>query len=336
VSAVSREFLMVVKESAFKTPKSTPVVWTQSTTYGLANADAYYVRLPGDNQFTMRPRPVIVRTPYGGGVAIDAYAVSDKIECKGRITMPLYVSQAPFWLSWAGVRVSGSGTAPWTTTEVDGDLPSCAIYHGIQHFDDNSIKRRLYLGCKVDSWSIACSEGSTVATLTLEVSGSTPQGNQFDSSTDPDATAFPVPTDVQLAIDPYEWIHTHGITTIGGTSRLAITELNISSQNVLARSFYNNRFIQYLRWLGRKTTIGTRLQYLSTPDDRTHYEGLASEGVSVAFNNGTHGFVMDLKAQNIFDPLDEDLKLADTYWFTNTSTNMWDPSASADFALSFS
>jgi hypothetical protein len=335
MSAVSREFLMIVKESAFKTPKTTPVVWTQSTTFGVDNADAYYIRLPGDNQFTMRPRPVgIVRTPYGGGVAVTQYAVADKIECRGQLTTPLSIKQAPFLLSWAGVPIVG-GTSPWTTTEPAGDLPSCAIYHGIQNFD-GTVKRRLYLGCKVDSWSVACSMDSTVATLTLQVSGSTPQGNQFDSSVDPTATPFPIPTDVQLPVDPFEWIHTGGHVTIGGAARTAITELTISSQNVLARSFYNNRFIQYLRFLGRNTTVATRLQYKTSPDDRTAYEGLATGGLSVGFNDGTHGFTMDLKSQNIFDPFDDDLKLSDTYWQTSTSGNMWDAAAGTDFSLAFS
>jgi hypothetical protein len=334
MSATSREFLMIVEESAYKTPVNLPTVWTQATAYGLANAQAYYIRLPGDNQFTMRPRPVMSRTPYGGGVAINAYTVSDKIECKGRLTTPLCVGQAPFLLSWAGVPITG-GTAPWTTTEPNGDLASCAIYHGIIEFD-GTVKRRVYLGCKVDAWTISCSQESTIATLTLEISGSTPQGNQFDSSVDPTSGTFPAPTDADLPIDPFEWIHTSGHITIGGSARTAITELTISSRNVLARSFYNQRFVQFLRYMGRDTTVQSRLQYTSSVDDRTHYEGVASETLSVGFNNGTHGFAIDMKAQNVYDPLEDDLKLADTYWQTMTSHNQWDGSAGTDFAITIS
>jgi hypothetical protein len=333
MSTPSREFLMIVKESAYKTPMSSPVVWTTATSYGIANADAYYIRLPGDNQFTVRPRPVIVTTPYGGGVAVDAYRVSDKQECKGQLTTQLSIAQAPFLLSWAGVKMSG-GTSPWTSTEPAGDLASCAIYHGIVEFD-GTIKRRVYLGCKVDSWSVACSMDSTIATLTLQLSGSTPQGNQFDSSTDPSGTVFPIPSDNNLPSDPYEFIHTGSGVTIGGTARTAITEVTIGVQNHLARSYYNNRFIQYLRMVGRKTTVQSRLQYTSAVDDRTHYEGVASETVSIEFNNGTHNFTMSLNAQNVYDPLEDDLKLADTYWQTMTSNNQWDPTAGSDFTLAF-
>ena len=110
MSTPSREFLMVVEESAYKTPVVSPVVWTTANTYGLTHASAYYARLAGDNQFTMRPRPTgIVRTPYGGGVAVDAYTVADKIACQGQLTIPLSIGQAPFWLSWPG---SASPAAP--------------------------------------------------------------------------------------------------------------------------------------------------------------------------------------------------------------------------------
>jgi hypothetical protein len=334
MSTPSREFLMIVQESAFETPVSSPTVWTTSTTYGLANAQAYYARLPGDNQFTMRPKPQVVETMYGGGVAVAAYAVSDKLECRGQLTIPLTIQTAPFWLSWCGLKVNSGQTAPWVTTEPVGDLASCSMYHGIMKFD-GTIKRRVYLGCKVDSWSISCSEASTVATLTMQVSGSKPQGNQFDSSSDPTSGTFPVPSDNELPIDPYEWIHTSGVITIGGSARSALTELTISSQNTLARSFYNARFIQFLHLMGRATTVASRFQYLSSPDDRTLFEGVASEAVSVGFNNGTHGFTVAMNAQNYYSGLEDDLKLADVYWQTITSKNMWDPTAGSDLTMAF-
>jgi hypothetical protein len=57
MAGAPREYLMIVEESAFKVPVTTPTVWNTSTTYGLANAQAYYIRLDGGNAFTMRPRP---------------------------------------------------------------------------------------------------------------------------------------------------------------------------------------------------------------------------------------------------------------------------------------
>lgn len=336
MSAALREFCMGVKESAFGTTQATPVSWTQSSTFGITHADAYYVRLDGGNAQTGRSRPVQVEVPYGGGFAVGAYRVSDKQEIRGVLTQKLSVAQAPFWLSWCGVRISGTGTAPWTTTEPDGDLPSITLYHGIQRFD-GTVKRRKYLGCKVDAWNFSISEASTVGTLTINWTGSKAVGNQFDSSTDPDATEFPSPADNNFPIDPFLFIYSGGpsFVTVGGGVRTHFTELALASNNTLARRFYANRWLQVQRFEGRSTTLATRLLYETSPDDRTNYEGLATEAVSVELNDGTHGFTCDLQGTNVFDPFEDDLPLGDLYFQASTSKNLWDSTAGADLALTF-
>ena len=337
MSAALREYLMIVEESAFKVPVTTPVVWTQSTTYGLANAQAYYVRLDQGNAFTMRPRPAgTVTIPYGGGFAVAVNKVSDKQECKGRLSVILSVSQAPFLLSWAGVRITG-GTAPWTTTEPNGDLASCSVYHAIVEFD-GTVKRRVYLGTKVEGWQVSVSEDSTIARLTLDLAASTPQGNQFDSSVDPTSTTFPTPTDADFPIDPFVFLHSGGsnYVTLGGTVRTQFTELNIASRNVMYRRWFANRYVQMLRMVGRDTTVGTKLAYVAAGDtDRAHYEALASESCSIQLNNGTHGFTMNLNAQNVWMPFEDDLPLPDLYMQAATEANMWDSAAGSDFTLAF-
>jgi hypothetical protein len=330
----AREFLMAVQESAFLTPVTTPTVWTTSTTYGLANAQAYYCRLDGGNAFTMRPRPVIVKTPYGGGKAITAYAVSDKIECKGKLTMKLSVSQAPFWLSWAGVNINSGQTTPWVTTEPAGDLTSVSLYHAIT-MDSGTVKRRVYLGCKVTDWQLTVSEQSTVCTLSLGIIGSTPQGNQFDSSSDPNSTVFPAAADNNYPVDPYLFIHSAGHVTIGGQARTKYTDLSINCTNAIDYKWYSSRFVQAIRWFGRDTTAAMKVLYSTSPDDRTTYEGLTSETASIELTNGTHSVTMNLNAQNIYNPFEEDLPLDKIYMFNQTSANMWDASAGSDFTLAF-
>jgi len=336
MAGAAREFLMIVEESAFKTPVATPTVWTTATSYGLANAQAYYIRLDGGNAFTMRPRPTgTVTVPYGGGFAYPAYMTSDKQECKGQLTVKLCVSQAPFLLSWPLLRINSGQTAPWVTTELPGDLASCSLYHGITR-PDGSIKRRVYLGSKCDSLGLAVSEGSTVVTLTLGISASTPQGNQFDSSSDPSAGTFPLPGDADFPVDPYVFIHAGGTSyiTYGGAVRTQFSELNVSVQNTLARAWFANRYLQFLHLFGRKTTVASKLLYpLAAQDDRTNYEGLTSETLSIEMNNGTHGFTLGLNAQNVFSPFEDDLSLENAYYQASTENNLWDPSAGSDFTL---
>lgn len=335
-----REYLMIVQESAWKTPVSSPTVWTTATTYGLSNYGAIYVRLDGSNQYTMRSRPVgTVTVPYGGGWDVPAYMTSDKQEVKGQLSVILSVSQAPFLLSWAGVRINSAQTSPWTTTQPVGDLASCSVYHAIVE-PDGSVWRDVCLGTKVEDWALAVSEDSTVARLTLQLAASEKQGNTFDSSSNPTSGTFPAPADNNFPSDPFLFIHAGGASyiTYGGSVRTTFTELNIHSANTLARRFYANRFIQNLTLVGRKTTVASKLLFPTGggQTDRGNYESLTSESVSIELNNGTHGFTMGLNAQNVFSPLEDDLPLNDLYMQTSTENNLWDPSAGSDFTLTFS
>jgi hypothetical protein len=334
---VAREFLLICQESAYKVPVATPVVWTTGTAYNTATA--YYIRLDEGNAFGMRARPQEVEVPYGGGLAIGAYRVSDKIECRGNLQCKLTAGIAPFLLGWATTRVDAARTLPWPNAEPPGDLASCAVYHAIMR-SDGTFRRRVYLGCKVDSMSLDISTDSQVGTLNLGLSGSTPQGNVYDSSIDPPATAFPEPADNNLPVDPYLFVHTAGNVSIGGTIRDYITQLTVNVANTLARNFFNQRFIQALQFTGRDTTLATRLQYRPTPDDRATYEGQMPYGVTpiaVHFTlaNGTNSLELQMNANNVMDPLDEDLALDDIYFQSSTHNNMWDATAHQDFAFLF-
>ena len=325
---MSREFLYLVQESAYKTPVATPIV------YPTASANAFYIRLDGANTFTMRPRPVMVAVPYGGGVAIDAFRVSDKIECKGRLVTKLYAGAlSQFLLQWGGQQINTAQTSPWTTTEPAGDLASVSCYHAITR-SDGSIKRRVYLGCKVDGWDVEVSEDSTIATLALDISGSTPQGNQFDSSTDPSATTFPAPTDPQLPTNPYVFIHASGGLTIG-SARTQFQSLKLASKNVIARRFWANRFVSLMRWVGRSTTLEAVNFYATTPDDRTSYEGLTTETTSLALSNGTHSVTFNMNTASVISQFEDQLPLNDLYTQTMTITNQWDATAGSDLAFAF-
>jgi len=330
---MSREFLLLVEESAYKTPVASPTVYNWTTPNA---ANAFYIRLDGANTFTMRPRPVMVAVPYGGGVAIDAFRVSDKIECKGRLVCKLYAGLlSQFLLEWAAQPINSGQTAPWTTTEPAGDLASVSCYHAIVR-SDGTIKRRVYLGTKVDGWDIDVSEDSTIATISLDLSASTPQGNQFDSSTDPTAGTFPAPTDSpnQMPINPYVFTHASGGLTVG-SARTQFQSLKLSSKNVIARRFWANRFVNLMRFVGRSTTLQAVNFYVPSPDDRTAYEGLTTETTSLALSNGTHSITWTLNTASVITQFEDQLPLNDLYTQTMTVTNQWDPTATGDMTMSF-
>ena len=321
---MAREFLYLVQESAYKTPVATPVVGTS----------AFYIRLDGANAFTMRPRPVVVAVPYGGGMATDAFRVADKMECKGRLVCKLYAGAlSQFLLQWAAQPINAAQTSPWTTTEPAGDLVSVSCYHAVTR-SDGSVKRRVYLGTKVDGWSIEVSEDGTIATLSMDLSASTPQGNQFDSSTDPTATTFPAPTDPQLPTNPYVFMHASGNLTVG-TSRTQFQSVKISCKNQVARRFWAYRFVNLMRFVGRSTTLEAVNSYAPTPDDRTSYEGLTTETSSFALNNGTHSITINMNTASVITRFEDQLPLNDLFTQTMTITNQWDCTAGSDLTMSF-
>jgi hypothetical protein len=342
---MSREFLLVVQENAYNLPPATaPVIWTTASPYdpygtGTRSSTGYFIRLDEGNAFTMRARPQTVEIPYGGGLAIGAYRVSDKTELRGNLRCKLTTNLAPFLMSWATTRIDATQAQPWPTTIPAGDLASCSIYHAIMR-SDGTFKRRLYRGCKVDSWALDISSDSQVGTLNLAVSGSTPQGNPYDGSVDPDASQFPAPATNHLPRDPYLFSHSAAGVFVNNALRRNITQLTLTGTNTLARNFFNQRYLGSLTFTGRDTTAAMRLEYAATPDDRATYEGTLPFGttpipVNITLNDGVHTMEIQLNTNNVIDPLDEDLALDDLYFQSSTHNNLWDPAVDTDFSFLF-
>jgi len=331
--SISREFLMLIEESAFLTPNATPVVWPT------ASANCFYLRLDGANAFSMRPRPAQVPIMYGGGVNVEAQRIADKWDCTGTLRQMLWPGQvSAFLLAWAGNRITG-GTSPWTTTEINGDLASVACYHGIIDAAGNT-KRRVYLGTKVKSWSLTIGENSPIAMLTLNLVASTPQGNTVDSSSDPTAGTFPVPTDAQLPLGPYIFFHagTSGAGLYIGAQRTKFQSLTISCDTDMIHRFWTSHFVQLQRMTGRHATLTAEQLYtVGATDDRYEYENLVAQTpVTFKLNNGANTCQIDMKSTSVFTEVEDMLPQNDLYLQRTTITNLWDATAGTDFVWTFS
>lgn len=313
-----REFVLLVQESAYKTPVGSPVLGTSMI----------YPRLSESNAMTMRPKPITVKVPRGGGQATMAYTKSSKTECVGTLKLVLCYSQAAFLLGWATTPINAGQTSPYVTTEPPGDLASMSLYHAIAR-SDGTIKRRVYLGTKCEGWSIANSSDSQLAILTLNIRASTPQGNQFDSSTDPNSTIFPAPADTAFPTDPLLFDDLAGGVSIA-SSRTQFDMLNLESKHAMDPKFFESRYMSVHRFWGRATTLAIANYYKPTPDDRTTYEGVTVGAVSATWNNGTHTVVAQLNAQNVYTAADDDLGIDKCYMESMSMDNQWDASAATD------
>jgi len=345
----AREWLAILEESAFNTP-----VITGSQVIG---TNVFYARLDGSDSFTMRPVPEMVSVPYGGGVAIDAFRVSDKTTLAGRLTTKLYQgAYASFLLSWAGVRINSGQTAPWTTTEPPGDLASCAILHAIQATTvsgTTSYVLRGYTGVKVAGYDFSISEQSQVGTLSLDLMGSTPLPAVEGGSA---AAWFPsAPTDVQLpgpqgtggGLGPY--VFTHAGTGGGGTSlvlggggtpitRAQFQSIHISSKNALMKRHWANQFAQTLRFCGRSTTLEAQHFYNITPDDRINYETVTAMTPATfqLYASSTEAITWNFNSNSVLTSVTDQLALSDLFLQTLTLTSQYDSTVGSGYAQDYS
>ena len=180
----TRILLFVLEGGSGTTPYCTPIapaasanIWTTAATTGLAGHRRglellRVLRAPGRRRrFTMRPRPVMVTVPYGGGVGNPRVHRSDKTVLEGTYKTKLYAGaftqmllqlacQQVNSLGWVGVSGVSSGwqygPAAGSAGNQCGNLPSVSIFHAIQK-SDGTYKHRLYHGVRVKIWSFTLS-----------------------------------------------------------------------------------------------------------------------------------------------------------------------------------
>lgn len=319
------EFLWVIKESAYLTQKGTPT----------AGTDSIYIRLDGANRFTLRPMPTQRAVAFGGGFAVQGYTVSDKMAVGvGQLAVTLCYSQAKLLLDWACTRINAGQTTPWTTTEPPGDLASCTVYHGVMR-DDGTIRRRRYKGVKVHNWRLASSADSGLTTLTMGVLAAKMDSNAVDSSSDPDATAFPAPADTAFPTDPLLFVETNGGISVGGSTVLYCQGIDLNVTNAMATRTWNNRFVQVDRIRGRKSTLTAQVLYTASPSWRALYEALTTRAASFAWTNGVNTVTLDYKSNNIISGVEDQLQPGDLYDQAVTLESQYDTSAGTDLAFTF-
>lgn len=255
----------------------------------------------------------------------------------------------------AGISSTGAGSdiaTGWHSTKAPGNLASVSIYHAIQlQPAGTTYKVRAYRGCKVKSWNFSISQDSQVGTLSLELTGAVAHGNQFDSSVDPTLTAvgtapvynappsastIPYPATNNLPINPYLFINcgstggsgSAGVLEIGTgalTNRTTFQSIGLSCTNRLMTRFWANRFVQFSQFCGRNLTLTAQEFFTNSPDDRTAYEGLSGQSITLTISNGTHSMSFVMNTNNIFTSVEDSLPLADIYTQTLTATSQWDP-----------
>lgn len=328
--ASSREYLLLVEESALNVPVASPIYWPT------ASANAFYIRLTDSNAWGMYTAPVFVDIPYGGGLAITADTVCDHYECKGSLKTMLYPQQAAFLMNWICTRINGAQTSPWTTTEPPGDLASVSAYHAVQRAD-GTYKLQRFGGVKVNAGTIAVSRASTVASLSLELTGCRSWGNAIDGTVDPLVGEFPVPADTAFPTGPYVFKQTAGALTVGSVV-VGYEDLNINFANVVDGRWLEASYLQVNQFCGRASKLDASIRFKTTPDYQTAMEALTAQAVSIGFNNGVtnQNLLIQFNGQNRLRSLPYDTPLDAVHMRKLELMNQYDLSAGQDISFTMS
>lgn len=326
---MAREIAMIVKESSYGVPMTSPVLGT----------DSFYLRLSDPNSFTMQSLPIVGSIPYGGGLTTPACSVSDQFNCAGQLSGVLYAGKyAKLIADWALTPIDSGRTAPWTTTDSagvmpPGDLVSVSIYHGVQR-SNGTWDRRRYGGVKVNSGSISVSsQGDRTAKFSLQIQGIRDDMNAAGVVAFPDDTEFPDPVDASFACGPYLFSHTSGKLKIG-TARTQYDSASIEWTSTMSPKWFESKYVQLVKFCGRTTKLKANLYMKATPDDLASFQALTKQDVELAFDNGTNTLKFDLNTNNLFSALGRDLPLTGTYAWNAEVTNYYDPSTSNDVVVS--
>lgn len=309
---------------------------TQESAFGTYHTTAPVVihpRLDNANAFKVMTAPEFWTIMSGSGFAVPALYGTQTTGLAATLSFPLAYSQASFVLGWALQRINSGQTSPWTTTEIAGDLASCTLDYAWTNVDGTERTKR-FLGAKVVSLGLTASRQDPVMRCQLGLVASTPQGNSYDSSSDPTLTD---PADTVFPTDPVLFQHLKGGLTLGGVARSNFQSIGISVQNRVKAYFDESRFASLIRFNGRTTTVTGNSRLKATPNDRSTYEsGTAVASTNtVVFTNSTNTITFNLNANNYFSSINENFPLDEEIYYDWTLSNLLDATAGADIGFTY-
>jgi hypothetical protein len=312
--------LCITQESAFGTYHSSSPV-------------AIYPRLDSADAFKVMTQPEFWQIMSGSGFAVPALFGSQVTGLAATLSFPLCYSHANFVLGWALQRINSGQTSPWTTSEIAGDLASCTLDY-IWTNTTGTERTKRFLGAKVATLQLAASRDSPVMRCTLGLIASTPQGNSYDSSSDPTLTD---PADTVFPTDPVLFQHLKAGLTIGNVARSNFQSIGLGVTNRIRPYYDESRFASLIRSNGRTTKLTGSSRLKPTPDDRAAYESATVQGSAntVVFTNGTHTVTFTLNAQNYFDSISEQFPLDEEIYYSWSLSNLLDATATTDFTYTY-
>jgi Phage tail tube protein len=278
---------------------------TKESTYGIydtgaAPANIAWIRLVGNNAFTVRsvPQRQIIRTADGGNRRLQV--VANRHVVTGNLNTVFYPSQAHFFLDAA-------------LTLTANDLFS----YTLDFFD--TVQVHSMLGAKIATMTIAGTATGDYLPLTMSWLC---QSRGTTTLAQPAQTLFP-------AENPYQHVESKGHLSIGGTTS-KYSALSIAIKNTLDGTWDEDQWITACYYCGRDIDMSVRLQYLTTAM-RADLEAQTPLTVTAAWARAAGlATSFDLKTRNYVADCGDDLPINAAAYQTIGLQTFLDPAAGTD------
>ena len=270
------------------------------------------IQLTDSNQFTVRPIVMaweirgasgynrrLVRgsgtaLPGGGGGSPRAMVQGTLGNCI------IYDGQSTFWFGDSSRTGAGSSSNTYgmlspVPVGTSFELNSYTIDHAILADDgSNTLLYRRYLGCRVQSATIAADSDSQLLRISCNFVGHAAQSPNIMVSDFPEPT-FPGGAGPQFypSGNPYVLAHA-GTYTFGQTgSRTEFEAFNVTIENLIDSTFFNSTNLTRTKFCGRNVNATVVVPYAAQlQQDRLDYEAATTpHPASVTFTNGAHSVV---------------------------------------------
>lgn len=317
-----KRFLRITQENVFNQYQTTSPV-------------QFYPRLSSSGAFTTMENPEFWGIQDGTGLNVPALSGTVTMGLQGTLITEVGPTLAQKLFDWAGTRINDDQDSPWTTNELPRDLASCTCDFAWSNFNVVTLNRRRYLGVKVASLSASCSKSQPKLMANMQLIGSTPQGNHYDSSSDPDATAFPEPALTVYPDDCYLFQNLSGNVSILGDARTNFDSWTMNLQNQLVPYFDESHFANAIRLGGRSFSVQLRLRLKSTPDDWARYKQGTTGSATYTFDNGSNTLKVDQRGKVYIKPLQQEQPIDQEHYYTMTLVSQLDTSTGDDFQFTY-
>lgn len=259
----------------------------KETTFGTYNgaATAIWVPLIGDNAFSLRQQQSIgvIRSAHTGNRPWQRR--TNRHTCTGRLTIPLFPSQAAALLGWAV-----------TLTSHVLDSYTCDFFNGTRY--------RRYLGVKVAGLSLSSSaEGDEGRVgLAFDLVGQTTATITSGDLAEPADTDFP--TDSYFV---FQDLGSSGLKV--GTTQTTFSAFNLSIKNILKPIFNSGAYASSILYGGRDVTFDFLPEYTATTLVEA-YEGQTSLDCEATFTLGANTVKFDMHDVSYIESAEDQLPLA--------------------------